>query len=135
MSIPTKRFFLCCSKKVNRHSSKNAPSSAAAATPIKVKSVQFKPLPLENRQDSTHFSFQESDFDDVPFNEHKASIPPPPPLPPPPPPPPPVAAQVKKSASGEMPAALTASIAKEAALKANAIQQRRLSKSRHIFPI
>ena len=80
-------------------------------------------------------NFQESDLDDITFTgpQEKVKAPVPPPPPPPPPPPAPVARQVKKSASVEMPGALTASIAKEAALKANAIQQRRLSKSRYYF--
>ena len=59
MSYPLSSFWLCFSGK-NRRLQKSDPSRAAASTPIKVKSVQFKPLPLENRQDSTHFRFQVS---------------------------------------------------------------------------
>ena len=67
-------------------------------------------------------------YSDPKPKETKASIPPPPP-PPPPPPTNPAPQTIKKSASVEIPN-LTASIAKEAAMKANAIQLRRQSKSR-----
>ena len=52
-------FWLCCSSRKGKRKGKSAtPSKVATPTPIQVRSVQFKPLPLENRQDSTHFRFQ-----------------------------------------------------------------------------
>ena len=58
MSASRNRFWLCCSRKGKNAAKSATPSKIATPTPIKVRSVQFKPLPLENRQDSTHFRFQ-----------------------------------------------------------------------------
>ena len=69
MSASRNRFWLCCSRKGKNAAKSATPSKIATPTPIKVRSVQFKPLPLENRQDSTHFRFQVRHTVDTRYSE------------------------------------------------------------------